>query len=193
MKEVKSSYPRTFEVSHVLTLADAIEGLPVFELEYEAVEPFQKALTEKELGSYSLIVRPADSSPWLGLFWGDMGRSSPDYWLSCPDPDSLLVITGFECFYGKASDPLSFVVLPVRPAQDVFICESHNLILIAGDTEILAIKEHGSVWHTTELAYDSVIITDVSSGIISGHGDQDWSDKPFKIDTATGRIIKGGV
>ncbi|MBS2009016.1 MAG: hypothetical protein JST01_18335 [Cyanobacteria bacterium SZAS TMP-1] len=193
MKEVKSNFPRTFEISPLKTLADAIEGLPIFELREEAVEPFQKALTEKQLSSYSLIVSPADSSSWLGLFWADMACASPDYWLSCPDPDSLLVITGFECFYGKAADPLSFTVMPVRPVQDVVVCESHNLILITGDTEILAINERGSVWHINDLAYDSVIITDVRGGVISGHGDQDWFDRPFKIDASTGRIIKGGI
>lgn len=193
MKEKESNFPRNFEISCVKSLADHPEHTPIFELDNQAIEPFKEPLTQKQLNSYSLLVKPKDSCPWLGLFWGDLGRNHPDYWLSCPDPNYLLVVTGFECFYGKVSEPLSFLVLPLRPTQDVVVCESNNLILIVGDTEIIAINEFGLAWHTRELAYDSVVVTEVHERTIGGHGDQDWNDKPFKLDAATGQIISGGV
>lgn len=144
-------------------------------------------------GGLLVKVLPKCSDPWIGIF-GDL---DPHYWagiMSCPDRNSVCVVSWGEGYLVRADNPMVFESIQPGPIIDAHAIVDAGLIVFADFTKLVAYGREGMRWVTERLAYDGVRITETTPEHICGMAYHAPSAKEieFIVDTRTGRH-RGGA
>ena len=138
-------------------------------------------------------VTPRMGEVWLGTFAFGSFQNGVTGVYSCPDKESVCVISSGEGYIVRADDPVVWEEIGTCPILDVRIVANKELLLFADFTRITAYGQRGHVWTTGSLSWDGIEIVNVTPEHIRGLA---W-DSPqqrkveFVVDVATGRHTGG--
>src|ERR1700756_8270 len=132
---------------------------------------YPKQAEDIERGALEVIVRPAETEPFLATF--ALGFSDPTVptglW-SCPAPDWLCAVAGGYAYLVNTSQPKQFEQIEYRPVLLVRALPSHGLLIFAGHHSLLAWGADGSCWQTERLSSEGIEITHISGDRLEGIG-----------------------
>lgn len=142
-----------------------------------------------------IMIKPHASTTWLGAF--AFGYDSPKALTgiySCPDENSVCVVSSGRAYLVKANDPCVWELVKAYPILDVRPIASKNLLLFADFTTMTAYGPKGFAWKTARLSWDGLKITEVSSQHIRGLAWDALQEREveFLVDLETG-MHKGGA
>lgn len=146
-------------------------------------------------GALLLEVKPATGGSFLATCaLGFRDLSLPSGLWSSPAPDALLAVAGGYAYRVDTLRPEVAQLLEQRPVTAVYPVPAHNLILLAGFHDLLALGTEGVAWRTGRLSWEGVSITAVEATQILGTGWDMFSDQevPFTVDLKTGDHKGGG-
>jgi hypothetical protein len=136
-----------------------------------------------------LTVRPSNGRTWTGVF--AYGYSSPpglSRIMSCPDPDSVVVISRGAAYRVCPDDPASWEEFPILPVTGAVVSEKHQIMIFAGFHGLAAYGRNGLRWTTTRPGLDLMEILRVDGEIITVKGYDPTGDNwpEFLVDLNTG-------
>ena len=141
-----------------------------------------------------LRIIPVRGTSWVGTFafGNDIPKAVTGVY-SCPDPDSLCVISKGEGYLVSATEPTLWQRIDIYPILDVRIMKDVELLLFSDHTKIAAYDPQGHRWTTKDLSWDGIEITDVTTEQVCGLG---WDspmqrDVEFMVDLQTGKHVGG--
>ncbi len=146
-------------------------------------------------GALFLEVRPAGSPAFLATCaLGFRDPSLPSGIWSCPSPTDLLALAGGYAYRMDTRDPDRTELLEQRPATAVFPAPEHQLLLLAGFHDVLALGPEGVRWRSARLSWEGITLTGVEDGHLGGRGWDMFADAevPFRVDLRTGAHEGGG-
>lgn len=140
-----------------------------------------------------LRVKPLSGDSWVGVFPSDPSGTL-DGAFTCPNPLSLLVISGGRGHFVNTEQPDQVEIASIWPIRDVRAIPNHGLLLLVGHTDIGAWGDGGMRWRTPRLAWDDVSIESVDDNAIYGSG---WdavrnSRAGFTVQILSG-LVSGGA
>jgi hypothetical protein len=146
-------------------------------------------------GQDGLLIKitPHVGEPWLGTFAFGSFQNGVTGVYSCPDEESVCVISAGEGYIVRADDPVVWKEIGTCPILNVRIVASKELLLFADFTRITAYGRRGHVWTTGSLSWDGIEIVNLTPEYIQGLA---W-DSPqqrkveFVVDVETGRHTGG--
>ncbi len=111
-----------------------------------------------------------------------------------PDPRLLCIVAKGEGYLVSASSPTSWDRVQVIPIIDVRPIRTHEIIVFADFTRLVAYGQAGIKWQTKRLSWDNLKITDVTDTSIKGEFWDIRSEEMagFVVDLATG-THQGGI
>ena len=124
-------FQKSYDVEVLDLPESACTKIQTFQIDNEVVKSVQDTESLDLSKSYNLLITPLKSPDWLAVVFGDCGDRKRDTWLTCPDPESILIATRNECFYGRVDDPLSFQSMPIRPFYKIIPCLEEEIMLIS--------------------------------------------------------------
>lgn len=187
-------FASNYTVTEVLDSNWLNGNLPKFLIE-EGVEP-SILKSPPNQSSYILLFKNVKTNyQWYGVFSPDLKyKSTTDHWVSCPNPDEVLVVVGFEIYFGDVNHPKSFRLICPSPGT-VYSFPDCGVLAIAGDSDLHCITSAGSLWKIENLTYGEIFVEACKNGIIYGNGakvgDPDRTRLAFEIDIQSGEILKG--
>ena len=147
-------------------------------------------------GQDGLIVEvcPSECASWIGVFsFGRMALKGISGIYSMPDPDKLCVVSRGAGYIVSSCDPEVWEHVKAVPVMDARTVVSHNIIVFADYTELIAYNRDGIKWCTDRLSYDGFRIVDVSDSSIKGEywDIRNEKNEYFEVSLQTGSK-KGG-
>jgi hypothetical protein len=174
-------FPRNYEV-RVLPAAPPVH--PLEKLHHYPVE-----LEEGDRAGTHVRVVPQAGTAWFGFFAQGFDSSQVlNAVLSCPDPDSICVISGGYAYVVNTSDPQRWSRIEQRPVTQFVTLPRESKILFVGFTSITALGQEGIVWTSKRLSWEGVSIGEIRAGVLHGTGWDALSDeeRPFEVNLETG-------
>lgn len=145
-----------------------------------------------EYWSFAIEIFPDDGESWIGVFGApDLGWQF-DAVFSTPDSATLLAIADGQPFLVKATDPTAVTYPPCLPVKQAMALPALNMIVLAGNTDLVAVGGAGVLWQSGRLVTDDLKLVGLVDGALRATGfvgSQGANDITFHIDPATGRII----
>jgi hypothetical protein len=131
---------------------------------------------------------------WVGHFMA--GKESPKgTWLCCahPDGESLVVVSRGTAFLVRATDPVMWVEIEVRPILGYCADNQQKILILYGYTSMIGLRADGTIWHTPRLSWDGLRAVRVVDSVVMGEG---WDASksayvPFEVDVTTGSSTGG--
>jgi hypothetical protein len=177
--------------------AEILPRPPLIAPARQFVYPQQIAGEEDALARGALLaqIRPAAGGGFLATCaLGFRDPSLPSGLWSCPAPDELLAVAGGYAYRIDTLHPESPELLEQRPAVALFPIPEHNLLLLAGFHDVLALGEKGVCWRTGRLSWEGLTVTGLQGDLLHGTGWDMYTDRelPFTVDLRTGAHHGGG-
>lgn len=138
-----------------------------------------------------LRIRPHEGNSWLGTFAFGSFRNGVTGVYTCPDSESLCVISAGEGYVVNVHKPSMWVETKVYPVIDVRILRDESLLVFSDFTHMAAYGPNGHIWTTPQLSSDGLEILEVTKQYIAGRA---W-DAPnqrnveFRVDLKTGEPL----
>jgi len=130
---------------------------------------FPGATTEGGSDGVLVKVRPRSGGAWLGTFaFGEYSQHGVSGLFSTPDPRRFCVVAGGTGYLVTASDPKLYENIEIRPITDIRLIPTHNLIVFADFTRLLAYGPHGREWKSDRIAWDGLKIREITNSTICG-------------------------
>lgn len=124
-------------------------------------------------GKEGLIVhfRTGNQPGWIGEFacFDVSGKTGV---FTSPNQHRALVVSGARAILVEPEEPTRWEEVPLLPIANVVPVHAHGLLLLVGETRVVALAAGGKAWETKQLASDGVQIDEVEQGIAVGRG---WS------------------
>jgi hypothetical protein len=146
---------------------------------------------DREDWSIVLEIGPAGDAPWIGVFGRDSSMTSEcSKIMSTPDPSILLVIAEGQAFVVNVEDPSKVMYPPCFPVHQAISIMSQGIVVLADDTDLVAIGRSGIAWESGRLVTDDLRLVSTkgdrigATGFVGSDGDVE-----FEVDPRTGRII----
>ncbi len=144
-------------------------------------------------GAYARVA-PGDGPAWFGFFAS--GFDSPQVMsavCSCPDPDSVCVISGGYAYVVKVKRPQQWFRVEQRPVVELRTVTDPPLILFEGFTSITAVGRDGIAWTTDRLSWEGIRVAQIRGNTLYGFGWDALKDQevPFEVDLLTGKHTGG--
>jgi len=140
-------------------------------------------------------VQPAERPAWVGLFDnGGLGRVEGAF--AGPGPGQLCVVAEGTAYLVDVDSPTDGAVVVGDQVQHVAADTEHRLLLLAGDTDLVAVGVAGLAWRSPRVALDGLRIAGTGAAGIQCHawlGDHDGATHLITIDPCTGRVAAGPV
>jgi len=180
------SFPRNYEVK-VLNSAPPLH--PLEKLYHYPVE-----LEEGDRSGIYVRIEPRKGQAWRGFF--ALGFESDRVIhaaYSCPDRDSVCIVSGGYAYVVKATDPADWFRVEQRPAVEIRPLPESGLLLFAGFTTITAVGGMGIAWTTERLSWEGISIVEITGEKLRGRGWDALTDKdvPFEVDLLSGESQGG--
>jgi hypothetical protein len=180
------TFPRNYEVK-VLNSAPPLH--PLEKLYHYPVE-----LEEGDRSGVYVRIEPRQAPAWRGFF--ALGFESDRVIhaaYSCPDQDSVCIVSGGYAYVVKATDPALWFRVEQRPAIEIRAHHGLGLLLFAGFTTITAVGGTGIAWTTQRLSWEGISIVEVTGEKLRGTGWDALTDKdvPFEVDLLSGESQGG--
>jgi len=150
---------------------------------------YPREAEEVERGALEVLVRPAGDSPFLATFaLGFADPVAPSGLWSCPNADELGAVAGGYAYTVNTRAPERFTQIEFRPVFHVEPVVSHNLLLFAGSTSLLAWGRDGLVWKSQRLSAEGLRITGIDGHKLHGFGWDLMADREvaFTVDLKSG-------
>jgi hypothetical protein len=139
-------------------------------------------------------VIPKDAKPWRGFFaLGFDSERVVHAVCSCPDPNSLCVVSGGYAYVVQAANPTQWFRVEQRPVTDLRAVPDSGLVVFIGYISITALDRDGIGWTTGRLSWEGLSRIEISGDRLSGQGWDAMADKevPFEVDLLTGKHTGG--
>ena len=157
---------------------------------------YPREAEEIERGALEVLVRPETARPeteppFLATFaLGFADPVAPSGLWSCPSASELCAVAGGYAYIVDTRAPERFTQIDFRPVFHVEPVLTHNLLLFAGSTALLAWGAVGLAWKSQRLSAEGLRIVGVDGDALHGFGWDLRSDKevPFAVDLKTGRL-----
>ena len=181
----------TFPHNHEIKVLESAPPVhPVEKLHHYPVE-----LEEGDRSGVYVRVVPSAGPPWFGFFAA--GFDSPQVMsavCSCPDPDSVCIVSGGYAYVVKSSNPGQWFRIDQRPVIEMKPVRDQQLMLFSGFTSITALGSQGVAWTTERLSWEGIRIGQVRGDVLLGFGWDLVTDKevPFEVNLKTGKH-RGGA
>lgn len=114
-------------------------------------------------------IRPFVGKPWIGVF--AFGRVTPHGILaiySMPDQDKFCVVSRGAGYVVSSTNPMEWQGVKLNPIVDVRCIQSHNIVVFADYTELIAYDRFGVKWRSRDVAYDGFKIVEVRGDTLIG-------------------------
>jgi len=179
-------FPRNYEVK-VLNSAPPLH--PLEKLYHYPVE-----LEEGDRSGVYVRIEPGQAPAWRGFF--ALGFESDrviQAAYSCPDRDSVCIVSGGYAYVVKATDPSAWFRVEQRPVIEIRALPEPGLLLFAGFTTITAVGRAGIAWTTQRLSWEGISIVEITGQKLLGTGWDALTDKnvPFEVDLLSGESQGG--
>lgn len=139
---------------------------------------------------FELMVVPDDAPPWHGAFFG--GSDGVTRIANAPDPELLLAVAGGVAYAIPVRAPASYMVLPIRPVRDLVCAPGASLVILVGDTRLLAIGPKGDEqWRHEEPTFDGFTEVRLAASVLVVRG-YDWvqgGEVEVSIDVRNGEVL----
>lgn len=137
-------------------------------------------------------VRPALGPAWYGMFSPGCGPVSSV--CTTPDPKQILVVAKGDAYFVDSENPSDHRGLDAQPVCSVWNVIEKHVQSMCAQTFVMCCRGSHVLWATERLAYDDVVIDEISGGEIIGRG---WNVpahgwKSFKSDLVAGDHVGGG-
>lgn len=141
------------------------------------------------------VISPNGES-WIGIFeFGKISGNGISGIFTTPNTDIICIVAKGAGYMVSTSNPLNWEQVKSIPIMDVRPIKSHNLLIFADYTELVAYNDTGIKWRTERLAYDNLKIIEITEDFIKG---EYWnisndSNDTFKVNIETGEQIGGST
>jgi hypothetical protein len=155
---------------------------------------YPREAEEIERGALEVLVRPEAAAPFLATFaLGFADPVAPGGVWSSPNPDDFCAVAGGYAYIVDTRAPERFSQIEFRPVLHIEPLPSHDLLLFAGSTALLAWGPGGVAWKTARLSAEGLRITEVRGDELHGFGWDLMTDREveFAIDLRTGERLAG--
>jgi hypothetical protein len=159
-------------------------GLPSWEL-----PAGKESDPQQELAAAPIVeVRPAESAPWVGIFFAEAAANIRGKLIAWPDEVSLCFFGGGGAYLVSSADPTRLTLIEGGPVlQQAYVVVETAIVLFSDWTSISAYDRSGVIWRSPRLALDDLHITGVDGDEIACTGFFGGkSDEPFTVDLRTG-------
>lgn len=141
--------------------------------------------------SFAIEIYPDVGESWIGVF------GAPGLWsrlsavFSTPDPSTFLAIAAGQPFLVKAADPKVVTYPPCLAVTQAMPLPALNMIVLADNTDLVAIGSNGVLWESGRLVTDDLKLIGLAGGVIKATGfvGGEGDDVTVNVDPATGHII----
>jgi hypothetical protein len=144
---------------------------------------------------YLLEIQPKNGERWYGTFaFGNMGGQLGAYGvMTTPDPKRLCVVAGGSGYFVSAYDPTAWESVQVVPILDFCLIPTHEIIVFADFTGVVAYGASGIKWKSRRISWDGIKNLRMENNLLHGDsfGPQDDQAHPFSVDVKTG-VTEGG-
>jgi len=181
------TFPRDYEVK-VLNSAPPVH--PLEKLYHYPVE-----LEEGDRSGVYVRVEPRKGPAWNGFFvLGFESDRVIHAAYSCPDPDSVCVVSGGYAYVVKATDPARWFRVEQRPPVEIRALTDLSLLLFVGFTSITAVGPAGLAWTTERLSWEGISTIEITGQRLRGLGWDALTDTeaPFEVNLLSGKS-RGGA
>lgn len=178
--ELDLTFPRQYEVEELRELSSGVSR--------EKRLYFPGATEEGGHDGVLIRVTPHSGEPWLGVFaQGDFANAVTGIY-SCPDENSVCVISAGQGYVVRADNPQDWEEIEGYPVLDVRPVSSRRLLVFADFTTLLAYGSDGKSWVTSRLSSDGLKITEATPNYIrvSGWDAAQQREVDIFVDVATG-------
>jgi len=139
-------------------------------------------------------VTPLGCESWIGIF--EFGTVTPNDILAIytmPELNKFCVVAGGAGYIVSATNPEKWEEVRAIPIVDERCIKSHNIIMFADYTELIAYDEFGIRWKTQRLAYDSFKIIDIKDNVLMGRlwNIRNEADEIFEVNLNDGSQAGG--
>lgn len=172
--ELHLEFPHSFEVQFLQeTLGTGLRYFP--------------AARHHDCDGLLLQVVPGSAHPWSGLFAAKPSGHYTNGVYSCPDANSLCVVSNGAGYLLDVRDPDGYQEIPISPVLHVIAEPDTGLLVFANFTDVLAWGRSGKQWLAEHVSFDGIQNLRTETGILRGVA---WSpmdgEHPFALDLATG-------
>jgi hypothetical protein len=188
--EFRFDFPARYELEGL----ERIERSPALSLAFsfpgaDPVDP-QREMADGII----LAVCPDQGKPWIAVF--DMGGygsppAAPRQVLAWPDPRSFCVVQDGAACVVRSDQPQTHEEIDLFPVCHVLAVPSHDLVVFAEFTTLVAYSPNGVAWQSSRLAWDDLQIVGARGDMLEVSGfDPTSRDNPhplFTVDLRTGR------
>jgi hypothetical protein len=160
----------------------------------ERLHHYPAEIAEGDRAGIYLRVIPREAKPWRGFFALGFDSDRVVHMAgSCPDPESLCVVSGGYAYVVKAADPSQWFRIEQRPVTDLRALPDSGLLLFCGFTSITALDRDGIRWTTARLSWEGLSNIEVQGDKLLGQGWDAMADQevPFEVDLLTGKHTGG--
>ena len=154
---------------------------------------FPGGSTEGGKDGILLQIVSAAGKKWIGMFaFGDMIRNGVMAVHSTPDPIKFCVVSRGAGYIVSSENPALFEEVKTIPITEVRSVISHNMLLFADFTDLVAYGPNGIKWRTGRLGYDGFKILEIKKELLIGEFWSLRSDamKKFAVDLSTGCMLE---
>ncbi len=146
-------------------------------------------------GADGLIVRvrPNGADPWLGTFAFGMFPIGPVRVLTTPNPGVVCVVAKGDGYLVTTTNPARWETVRSVPVLDVRQVHSHDLLVFADFTGLIAYGKDGVMWDSGHIGADELKVVDVSSDEIRGTWWNPATGKyeEFAVAPSSGKLVRG--
>jgi hypothetical protein len=148
---------------------------------------------QQELAAGPILgVRPTTGDPWVGVFAGGGYRvppAAPSQVVGWPDGRSFCVVFTGSAYVVRADDPTHSFEVDLFPICDVSAIVSHELVVFADFTDLIAYGAGGLAWRSGRLVLDGLEILAAEGDVLHVRGSVETVE--FTVDLGTGSSADG--
>ncbi len=174
--EIRLEFSHLFEVEVLRELPGQAAGLRYF-----------PAARHHDCDGVLVRLMPNGTAAWSGLFAAQPSGGYKSGVYSCPDANTLCVVSNGAGYMLDVRDPDGYQQLSLSPVLDVIPAVEAGVLVLANYTDVLAWDRTGTRWLAERVSYDGIRNLHADSGTLRGLA---WSpmdgEHPFALDLATG-------
>jgi hypothetical protein len=154
----------------------------------------------RRITDLTVEVEPRDGPPWRRVFPGFLAEYPLSGAFACPSPVHVCIVATGRAFMVSVLDPDDVEVVPGWPIAGLRRVPRHPILLLWGDSDLVAYGEAGRLWWIEGLSIEELEISDVRPDGIHGTAWRTSSGPdpyvpsgrvPFVIEPYSGTITGG--